>query len=64
MNPDYPEKTTDLLQVIDNRNHLMLYQEHLAMSRTRPQNVSGDRPFVFLFDCGAVPTEWYFCFSI
>jgi hypothetical protein len=29
--PEYPEKTTDLAQIIDNFYRLMLYQVHLAM---------------------------------
>ena len=30
--PEYPEKTTDLSQDIDQRYHLLLYQVHLAIS--------------------------------
>ena len=35
-------KTEDPEKITDKNNHIMLYRVHLAMSKIRTQNVSGD----------------------
>jgi hypothetical protein len=40
---EYLEKTTDLSQVIDRLNNIMVYRVHPAMSGIHTHNVIGDR---------------------
>ena len=40
--PEYPDKTTDLSQVIDKLDHIMLHLVHLDINGVRIHNASGD----------------------
>ena len=40
--PEYQEKPTDLSQVTDKLDHIMMYIVHLGVNGVRTQNVSSD----------------------